>query len=219
MVFTAFRWTEERRALLRERFPTCADDAALLVEINALPGPTIGTIDALRNKAIDLKVKRHPEVVSLMRSRAGAEGRALQAPLRPEGTVWTPERRALLRAKYNTIDDLNDLLAELNELPGDPIKSVRYVRDKAQKLKVTRTRAAQITPARPPIVWAYEPKPVQSPALADAAAATLDERMRAAVKRAMAKGELSWEQTVELASKFRVPPRRIRIVVGQIRLG
>jgi hypothetical protein len=45
------------------------------------------------------------------------------------------------------------------------------------------------------------------------------DRAYRAVLRAMKKGEIDWEATVGLANAFRLPPREIRMIVGQIRRG
>ncbi|MBR0678104.1 hypothetical protein GXW77_18185, partial [Roseomonas alkaliterrae] len=136
-------WVTERDALLRERFPTQTDDAALLAALNAIPAPwPVASTTALRRRACLLGIRRAPALVLELMSR---NGRASAEARREKGLgpmKWTAQRVALLRADYPDCTDLPALLARVNALPGDPIASVDALRKKAESLGIVREAEA-----------------------------------------------------------------------------
>jgi hypothetical protein len=62
--------------------------------------------------------------------------------------VWTAERKALLAELWPKMLHMDDVLAQLNALPGPPISSVEAVRVKAQKLKLRRSAQRSLSEAR-----------------------------------------------------------------------
>lgn len=54
---------------------------------------------------------------------------------------WTPERLALLRARFPTCGDTKRLWQDINALPGAPFSAPRLVRMKANKLGMARSAA------------------------------------------------------------------------------
>lgn len=135
------RWSEERLALLRERFPTCTDDAALLAELNALPGVPISSVKAIGARAHLMKVNRDPEIIRALRAKGAAEAHAKQQAHRSSlhERKWTPERLAILRQEFPPCLDRTALLARINALPGDPIAGVESMRAKAVTLGLRAT--------------------------------------------------------------------------------
>ena len=122
-------WTDDRAALLRERFATCTDDAALLAELNALPGPPVQSAKAITLRAYLLGLKRAPEVTHARKVQAGVATQAILRGANPDAAPkWTAERIALLSAEWPTCLDRADLLARINALPGDPISSLDSMR-------------------------------------------------------------------------------------------
>lgn len=176
-------WTDERAALLRERFATCTDDAALLAELNALPGPPVQSAKAITLRAYLLGLKRAPEVTHARKVQAGVATQAILRGANPDAAPkWTAERIALLSAEWPTCLDRADLLARINALPGDPISSLdsmrcyanqKGLRATAETVRIMRReggkrgglrREALSAAAEPaseaPIVPAMEPEPV-----------------------------------------------------------
>jgi hypothetical protein len=62
--------------------------------------------------------------------------------------VWTAERKALLAELWPKMLHMDDVLAQLNALPGPPISSVEAVRVKAQKLKLRRSAQRSLSEAQ-----------------------------------------------------------------------
>jgi hypothetical protein len=62
--------------------------------------------------------------------------------------VWTTERKALLAELWPKMLHMEDVLAQLNALPGPPISSVEAVRVKAQKLKIRRSAQRSLSEAQ-----------------------------------------------------------------------
>lgn len=52
-----------------------------------------------------------------------------------EGSVWTPDRRALARLMDATNSRGTDILAALNQLPGPPVRSIAAVHAKLNELR------------------------------------------------------------------------------------
>lgn len=214
------RWTPERDALLRERFPTSESNADVMAEINALPGETLVSPELIRVRAIALGVRRTPETIKSILSRKGREGavKAKAMGVRQPPRAWTPDRVALLKQDFPRVDDLQDLLDRLNEMPGVPIGSIAAVKRKAQLLKITfRTQSppVKVERRRPPVVGPLRVVPPE--AVDHSAIMSVYDRACAAVRRAMKKGDLEWEETVRLANTFRMEPREIRMILGQVR--
>jgi hypothetical protein len=71
-------WSAERVALLKERYPNCADLGVLLVAINALPGPgPVPHTKSIQSKASALSVKRTPSALKEAMRRGGLKSHGL----------------------------------------------------------------------------------------------------------------------------------------------
>jgi len=193
--------TPARRALLLAEYATATDSAGFLARVEALPGPTGGTIHGLRVWARALGLRKTPEALAaIMRVTQVKGGRAIQAQLagRPAGRryvptperiallrerraaraaakpvkdplprVWTPERDALVIARY-PLEGVAALLDDLRALPGLPIPGVESIRRRVKKLglrmdtdgrrRVRKDAAAAARAARPP-----KPRPEPKP--------------------------------------------------------
>lgn len=131
-------WTPDRVAMLRERFPTCSDDAALLAEINALPAALdVHSTKALCVQAAKLGLKRDPEIIRALRRRGGREAneRRRSAGGGRRERTWTDQRDTALRDLWPTTSAL-EVLVRLNALPGPPIATVKAVRQRAKQLRL-----------------------------------------------------------------------------------
>jgi hypothetical protein len=138
-------WTDERVAMLRERFPTSLDDAALLADLNALPAPEqINTVKGVAQKAGVLGIKRDAEMIRALRAKGGRTALALRKHIpRPPPPKWTAERLALITAEYPGCTDREGLLARVNALPGQPIVSVDSLRVWAKKMRISADAETQ----------------------------------------------------------------------------
>lgn len=251
-------WTPARVAMLRERFPSCDDDAALLAALNALPGPlSIHSTKALCVQAAKLGLKRAPEIIRAMRSRGGREtnARRQSAIGGRQDRTWTPERQAALTQLWPTTS-APDVLTRLNAMPGPPVASVKAVRERAKRLvlrlspealaarkldgarkagEIVRQRATvtEAAPAAVPLIFVSppapepEPKPEPAPertpeeeaAIADAAVMTKQDRVKASIREAMARGGggLKVESQSAIAVRHGLPLREVMRLTGEVR--
>lgn len=142
--------TPERRALMRAEYADAVDAAAFLAKLNALPGPPIASVHALRAWACQLRLKKAPETrVLLLRAWSAAGGNAtaaVYAGRRGDALRlrWTPEREDIMRAEYPDATDPPAFLARLNERPGLPIGHLGQVSLKAMRMGLAKTDAARL---------------------------------------------------------------------------
>ena len=68
------KWTPQRLTMLEAEWPTCADRAALLARINALPGDPVENVEAMRAKAKERRIFATPETKFALRSQGGRKG-------------------------------------------------------------------------------------------------------------------------------------------------
>lgn len=156
--------TPARRALLLAEYATATDSAGFLARVEALPGPTGGTIHGLRVWARALGLRKTPEALAaIMRDTQSRGGKARQAMLagRPASArlrhVWTPERIALLTERYPG-EGAAALVHDLGMLPGAPIAGPDAIRRRADALGVRMTREG-IQRVRQAMAAARPPKP------------------------------------------------------------
>jgi hypothetical protein len=148
-------WSVDRLELLRSLI-NLIPDADVFERLNALPGPTVRSISAMRDRAqrLGYLVGRH----------------------RPPGQqqpVWTDERLAYLRESYGRVRPA-ELLEKLQAMPGGPIATIKTVRSAAVRFGIRspcilrtppapRARRAS-RPARPrPTFAPSEPEPEPAP--------------------------------------------------------
>jgi hypothetical protein len=132
-------WTPARLELLRNLI-NLIPDADVLERINALPGPAVKNIRAMREKA-----QRSGYLAAQPRQRG------------PQPTVWTDERRAYLRENYGRIRP-TELLHALQAMAGEPIPSSKTVRNAARSLNIPSPGILRL-PAKPKTRPAARPRP------------------------------------------------------------
>jgi hypothetical protein len=147
-------WTEERKALIALLYPTIIRQEALFTLLNAQPGTPIPSVQAVRQQAAAMDVRRQglplPEGYETQpiaaRSPQGMPG-TVQAATPPDAapraslrsdSPWTEERLALLARCYPTIMSIGAILDRLAELPGIEVTGENAVRRKAEKLGLHR---------------------------------------------------------------------------------
>jgi hypothetical protein len=147
-------WTEERKAMIARLYPSIICQEALFTLLNALPGTPIPSVQAVRQQAAAMDVRRQglplPEGYETQpiaaRSPQGMPG-TVQAATPPDAaprtslrsdSPWTEERLALLGRCYPTIMSIGAILDRLAEMPGLEITSENAVRRKAEKLGLHR---------------------------------------------------------------------------------
>ena len=122
-------WSVDRLELLRSLI-NLIPDADVFERLNALPGPTVRSISAMRDRAqrLGYLVGRH----------------------RPPGQqqpAWTNERLAYLRESYGRVRPA-ELLETLQAMPGGPIATIKTVRSAAVRFGI-----------RSPCILRNPPKP------------------------------------------------------------
>lgn len=122
-------WNADRLELLRNLI-NLVPDADVFERLNALPGPAVRSISAMRDKAqrLGYLVGRH----------------------RPPGQqqpVWTNERLAYLRESYGRVRPA-ELLETLQAMPGGPIATIKTVRSAAVRFGI-RSPCILRTPPKP----------------------------------------------------------------------
>lgn len=115
--FTPRLWTEARLELLRN-LVNLIPDADVLERINALPGPAIKNIRAMREKA-----QRSGYLAAQPRQRG------------PQREMWNAERLAYLRENYGRVQPA-ELLATLQAMPGEAIANIKTVRSAARRFGI-----------------------------------------------------------------------------------
>jgi hypothetical protein len=137
--FTPRLWTPARQELLRDLI-NLIPDADALERINALPGAAVKNTRA-------------------MRERAQRSGYLAERPQRrgPQPTVWTDERRTYLRENYGRIRPA-ELLDALQAMAGEPIPSIKTVRNAARSLDIP-SRGILRLPAKPKTRPVARPRP------------------------------------------------------------
>lgn len=106
-------WSDERRELLHNLI-NLIPDADVLERLNAMPGKPVKNIRAMRKCA---------QRLGYLAQRPRPRG--------PQQATWTEERRAYLRQHYGRIRP-PELLQALQAMPGDPIPSIKTVRNAAR---------------------------------------------------------------------------------------
>jgi transcriptional regulator with XRE-family HTH domain len=91
-------WTPERLALMHREFPT-ADLRTLLERVNALPGPAVASVDAMRQRAKADGVKRDPARLRQSRRESMLRANAAKEALAADETArrYTPNEQDQLR--------------------------------------------------------------------------------------------------------------------------
>lgn len=144
-------WTEAREALLTLLYPTIICPEAIYRLVQALPGPPIASLQAMRQRARAMDLERRGQPLPAgytdqplaTRSPMGMPGhlKTLTPPVPRANSPWSEERLALLRRLMPTIMHLDAIHAALNALPGPPIPTPDAVRAKAAKLDIHRRGA------------------------------------------------------------------------------
>lgn len=114
-------WTDERRDMLGNLVNLILD-ADLLEKLNALPGPKVKSIDAMRLKA---------QRLGFLSERPRKPG--------PHEATWTAERKAFLRAQYGRMMPA-DLFTALQAMPGTPLASPDAIRRAAVRYGIKSAR-------------------------------------------------------------------------------
>lgn len=68
---TSARRTPQREALVREEYATSSDPQAFLDRVNALPGPPLASINALRQWVFMMGLRKDPRVIAETKARVG----------------------------------------------------------------------------------------------------------------------------------------------------
>lgn len=176
-------WTEARMDLMRNLINLIAD-ADVLERLNALPGPPVRSIGA-------------------MRDRAQRAGYLAERPRKPgtDQTTWTEERLALLRQCYGRLPPA-ELVAALNAMPGARIASIKTVRSAAARMGIKSAGMLQSPPPRHPTRKA-KPRPIMAaPAPEPAPRPLTQEEQEAIVAAMLTKREA---RAIELFSKGKDP--------------
>lgn len=156
-------WTEERLALLDAEFQT-ADLDDLLARVNALPGTPCRSVASLRQKAIThgLRRTRSAEALEAERAEPPKPAPEPEPPARPphhaqsraengaKPDTWTPERQGLLRRLYPSTMPVEEILQEVNLLPGPAVASMGAVEAQARKLGLSRKQPPRLDGAIAP---------------------------------------------------------------------
>lgn len=129
--FTPRHWTPARRELLRN-LVNLIPDADVFERLNALPGPAIKNIRAMRECA----------------QRLGYLA-AQPRPRGPQREIWNNERLAYLRENYGRIQPAK-LLATLRAMPGEAIASIKTVRSAARRFGIKSPLILRAPPAPKP---------------------------------------------------------------------
>lgn len=119
MVGVATVWTPERSALLPELMTPSFDFAAAYERLNALPGPKITSVDAVKVRWYQV-------------ARPGAS---------PAGS-WSDDRVNLLLALRADGVEWAEIKAAINLLPGQRIPSAQAAMVKYSKIRAAQARAA-----------------------------------------------------------------------------
>ncbi|MDA8252888.1 MAG: hypothetical protein M0Z28_27485 [Rhodospirillales bacterium] len=122
-------WTPERDARGRQMREAGAYDRDILAEINRLPGPPIGSINAVQRHAADFG---WPPARHSFKSQQ-------------QTATWTPERDAEGQRLWAQGVRSPNVMRALNELPGPPIASPKAVRNRAARQKWPRPGSAPAT--------------------------------------------------------------------------
>lgn len=144
--FTPRLWTDARLDLLRN-LVNLIPDADVLGRINALPGPAIKNIRAMREKA-----QRSGYLAAQPRQRG------------PQREIWAEKRLAYLRENYGRVQPA-ELLATLQAMPGEAIASIKTVRSAAQRfgIKSPLTLRTPKAPKPRPTFAPSAPEPEPAP--------------------------------------------------------
>lgn len=157
-------WTEARLALLDAAFPT-TDLHELLDRVNRLPAssPCL-SLAAMRQKAKLRGLRRTkpaeaPEAEEVEASLAAPEP---EPPAKPphhaqsraengaKPDTWTPDRQGLLRSLYPSTMPVEQILHEVNLLPGPLVASMGAVEAQARKLGLSRKQLPRLDGAIAP---------------------------------------------------------------------
>lgn len=173
-------WSAARKDLLRNLI-NLIPDADVLERINALPGPAVKNISAMRE---------HAQRAGYLAARPARRGP-------PQGT-WTDERRAFLRENYGRIRPA-ELLERLRAMAGPPIANIKTVLNAATYFNIRRPRILR-APALPCLAHqAAKPRAIlPAPAPAPAPLPLSAEEQEAVVADVLAKRE---EQAMRLFSQ------------------
>jgi hypothetical protein len=168
-------WTAERLALLAQLFPTAIKMEDLRALLNELPGDPVNTDTSIRVKAAKIGHSRQglpipPQYQGARLSRTRVPQNAQPAHAAPEPEppakpphhaqsraengakpdTWTPERQGLLRRLYPSTMPVEEILAEVNLLPGPFVASMGAVEAQARKLGLSRKHPPRLDGAIAP---------------------------------------------------------------------
>jgi hypothetical protein len=160
-------WTDERTAKLREHWPTCMDDQALLEILNELPGPPVASTAALRTKALRLDIRRTAETLDALAERSGQKGGAASLDAKPavDQGMRTPERMELLRKLWaDPSVSVRQIHARICMLPGPKPQAHKAMYGWAKRIGLPTQRPyavamAAAAPAEAPATTAAEAAP------------------------------------------------------------
>ncbi|UPY35522.1 hypothetical protein [Sediminicoccus sp. KRV36] len=145
-------WTEERLTLLARIYPTIMSLEAMREALMALPGLEIATADAVKMKAQRLNLhRRGAPIPDEFAEAAPVRTRSIGGLASNGGKpgTWTRERVALLRRDYPSKRPLDDILADVNALPGPAVPTIGAVAAHAKKLDLSRRQPPEVGPAIP----------------------------------------------------------------------
>lgn len=155
-------WTEERVALLRRLFPTTMTLEGIRQALLALPGLDIATAAAVQVKA--QKLDLHRRGAEIPEEYAGATPVRVKnlGSLAGNGAkpgTWTLERLEILRRDYPGKRPLEEVLSDVNALPGPPVPTTAAVAAKAKTMGLQRRQPPEVGPAiaPPPAIAAGMP--------------------------------------------------------------
>jgi len=140
-------WTPERVAALTADWSAGVRNSDILLKLNELPGEKFTEGKQISVKADQLKIRR-PEGYS------------------QESALWSSARDEVLKARYPSSLTSDEIIAELNALPGSTIASRHQLADRAKILKVKRSeegRRLSLAESRRKQLAKVEEKPPEPP--------------------------------------------------------
>lgn len=154
-------WTDERKALLTEQFPNCADNQALLEQLSALPGDPIASLKAMMVQAGKMGLRRSAEAQRIIARRMGARGgeRSLERQPAAPSPHMTQDRLDLFaRLWCDPTISVRGIWSQVNELPGPKLTATQSLYNWAKKLGLSTQRPTLPEPdAEPEQVVVPEP--------------------------------------------------------------
>jgi hypothetical protein len=191
--------TPERLAMMKADYPHAVCAETMLAKLNALPGPPIKSVPAMRTWAYKLRLQKTPGALAQLVAATCVEN------LR-KAHEWQRARPPGKRSKGGGA----------NKKAEQPPRAPKPAKVKA----IPPPKAVAAPPPPPPPPPLAAPLAVEpSPELADAAALARTKRVKEAIERAVKGGQLPWQSVTGIATRYGVQPHKVLMLFGQIRNG